>query len=36
VRIFTGDYETSEIKRFYWDDTIDRHIETYKKLLARA
>ena len=35
-RVFAGDYETSELKRFEWEDAVEKHIETFHRLLSRA
>jgi glycosyltransferase involved in cell wall biosynthesis len=32
-RASQGDYEVSDVKRFSWDDTIERHIRVCEKLL---
>ncbi|MHB1464812.1 MAG: glycosyltransferase family 4 protein [Thermoleophilia bacterium] len=34
-RVFRGAYQTSRLKRFSWDETIDRHLEAYAALLEQ-
>ncbi len=35
-KIYKGQYTASEIKRFLWKDTIEKHIEVYERLLAKG
>ena len=34
-RIFRGEYQTSALKRFSWEDTIGRHLEAYTRLIGQ-
>ncbi len=32
-KVYKGEYVSTEIKTFSWDDTINGHIELYRRLL---